>query len=50
MEELEKRREKQRGPQSCSYGLADGEDVTMTNWNGTTLKAQIVYMLIEYTS
>lgn len=25
------------GDGSCSYGLADGDDITMTNWNGTIL-------------
>lgn len=23
--------------EACSYGLADGEDLMMTNWNGTIL-------------
>lgn len=23
--------------EACSYGLADGDDITMTNWNGTIL-------------
>lgn len=23
--------------ESCSYGLADGEDMMMSNWNGTIL-------------
>ncbi|KAH3903430.1 probable Ubiquitin-conjugating enzyme variant MMS2 [Saccharomycodes ludwigii] len=36
LEELEKG-EKGLGPESCSYGLADAEDITMTNWNGTIL-------------
>lgn len=25
------------GPESCSYGLADGDDISMTHWNGTIL-------------
>jgi hypothetical protein len=25
------------GDGSCSYGLADADDITMTNWNGTIL-------------
>ena len=25
------------GDGSCSYGLADTEDIMMTNWNGTIL-------------
>lgn len=25
------------GDGSCSYGLADGDDIMMTNWNGTIL-------------
>ena len=37
LEELEKG--EKGGSQACSYGLADGEDVTMTNWNGTILGA-----------
>lgn len=36
LEELEKG-EKGMGPESCSYGLADNDDITMTNWNGTIL-------------
>nr|AAO25616.1 MMS2 [Nakaseomyces delphensis] len=36
LEELEKG-EKGLGPESCSYGLADSDDITMTNWNGTIL-------------
>ncbi|KAJ5899140.1 ubiquitin-conjugating enzyme/RWD-like protein [Penicillium taxi] len=24
-------------PEACSYGLADGEDMMMSNWNGTIL-------------
>jgi hypothetical protein len=24
-------------PEACSYGLADGDDLMMTNWNGTIL-------------
>ncbi|CCH57991.1 hypothetical protein TBLA_0A01900 [Henningerozyma blattae CBS 6284] len=36
LEELEKG-EKGMGPESCSYGLADGDDITMTRWNGTIL-------------
>ena len=23
--------------EACSYGLADGDDLMMTNWNGTIL-------------
>lgn len=23
--------------EACSYGLADGDDITMSNWNGTIL-------------
>ncbi|SCU84257.1 LADA_0D00716g1_1 [Lachancea dasiensis] len=36
LEELEKG-EKGMGPESCSYGLADNDDITMTHWNGTIL-------------
>lgn len=36
LEELEKG-EKGFGPESCSYGLADSDDISMTNWNGTIL-------------
>lgn len=36
LEELEKG-EKGFGPESCSYGLADSDDITMTRWNGTIL-------------
>ncbi|CCE65045.1 hypothetical protein TPHA_0J02250 [Tetrapisispora phaffii CBS 4417] len=36
LEELEKG-EKGMGPESCSYGLADSDDISMTNWNGTIL-------------
>ncbi|KJK65255.1 hypothetical protein P875_00010451 [Aspergillus parasiticus SU-1] len=43
LEELEKG-EKGQGagkrdipPTACSYGLADGEDMMMSNWNGTIL-------------
>ncbi|GFF25412.1 ubiquitin-conjugating enzyme spm2 [Aspergillus udagawae] len=36
LEELEKG-EKGLGAEACSYGLADGEDMMMSNWNGTIL-------------
>ncbi|KAL4920220.1 ubiquitin-conjugating enzyme/RWD-like protein [Aspergillus aurantiobrunneus] len=36
LEELEKG-EKGLGAEACSYGLADGEDMMMSNWNGTVL-------------
>lgn len=36
LEELEKG-EKGLGPESCSYGLADSDDISMTTWNGTIL-------------
>ncbi|KAI1307376.1 E2 ubiquitin-conjugating protein mms2 [Mortierella claussenii] len=36
MEELEKG-EKGIGDGTCSYGLSDGDDMTMSNWNGTIL-------------
>lgn len=36
LEELEKG-EKGLGAESCSYGLSDSDDITMTNWNGTIL-------------
>lgn len=29
--------EKGLGSESCSYGLADPDDITMTNWNATIL-------------
>ena len=37
LEELEKG--EKGGSQACSYGLADGDDITMSNWNGTILGA-----------
>jgi len=36
LEELEKG-EKGLGEQSISYGLHDGDDMTMTSWNGTII-------------
>lgn len=36
MEELEKG-EKGIGDGTCSYGLKDGDDMLMSNWNGTIL-------------
>ncbi|KAH3683316.1 hypothetical protein WICPIJ_005710 [Wickerhamomyces pijperi] len=36
LEELEKG-EKGTGPDSCSYGLSDSSDSTLTHWNGTIL-------------
>ncbi|KAJ5871583.1 uncharacterized protein N7529_003936 [Penicillium soppii] len=36
LEELEKG-EKGLSADACSYGLADGEDVMLSNWNGTIL-------------
>ncbi|OBA16318.1 uncharacterized protein OGAPODRAFT_16070 [Ogataea polymorpha] len=36
LEELEKG-EKGLGAESCSYGLQDLDDITMTHWNGTIL-------------
>jgi hypothetical protein len=36
LEELEKG-EKGIGDGSCSYGLEDGDDVMMSNWNGTII-------------
>lgn len=36
MEELEKG-EKGLGAESCSYGLRDPEDMTLTHWNATIL-------------
>ena len=36
LEELEKG-EKGMGAEACSYGLADGDDLMMSNWNGTIL-------------
>lgn len=29
--------EKGLGDGTCSYGLADGDDITMTDWNGTII-------------
>ncbi|KAF9434521.1 E2 ubiquitin-conjugating protein mms2 [Entomortierella beljakovae] len=36
MDELEKG-EKGIGDGTCSYGLSDGDDMTMSDWNGTIL-------------
>ncbi|KAK3817632.1 MAG: ubiquitin-conjugating enzyme/RWD-like protein, partial [Benniella sp.] len=36
LEELEKG-EKGIGDGSCSYGLTDGDDITMSDWNGTII-------------
>jgi len=36
LEELEKG-EKGIGDGSCSYGLEDGDDIFMSNWNGTII-------------
>lgn len=36
LEELEKG-EKGLGAEACSYGLEDGDDLLMSNWNGTIL-------------
>ncbi|KAK9466202.1 ubiquitin-conjugating enzyme/RWD-like protein [Lipomyces arxii] len=36
LEELEKG-EKGLGAEACSYGLTDGDDITMSEWNGTIL-------------
>ncbi|TEB25799.1 UBC-like protein, partial [Coprinellus micaceus] len=36
LEELEKG-EKGIGDGSCSYGLEDGDDIMMSNWNGTII-------------
>lgn len=36
LEELEKG-EKGLGAEACSYGLAEGDDLLMSNWNGTIL-------------
>lgn len=36
LEELEKG-EKGLGAEACSYGLAEGDDITLANWNGTVL-------------
>lgn len=36
MDELEKG-EKGIGDGTCSYGLTDGDDMLMSNWNGTIL-------------
>ncbi|KAI9848125.1 MAG: E2 ubiquitin-conjugating protein mms2 [Thelocarpon superellum] len=36
LEELEKG-EKGLGAEACSYGLVDGDDLLMSNWNGTIL-------------
>ena len=33
------------GDGSCSYGLADGDDIMMTNWNGTILGPPHVFVL-----
>jgi ubiquitin-protein ligase len=34
------------GDGSCSYGLADSDDIMMSNWNGTILGPPHVYPLI----
>ena len=49
LEELEKG-EKGLGAEACSYGLEDGEDLLMSNWNGTILGPPHVRMILQETS
>lgn len=45
LEELEKG-EKGLGAEACSYGLENGDDLLMSNWNGTILGPPHVHTLL----